>query len=198
VDGIAAELDHQHGNKRILCFVGLGEKRCKHGVHDTLTNGCSAFRVNYPGLSHCPMTQDIFLICVSITSWGQVNFNGLSQRREEQQVCEACYHWRLRLLLCVELPTREAARAISPASVLVSHGAEKTHSVEVAIPRTVHFRMQGMCWDNSCGPHDIQPESDSTNVFKVLPILVSRVLVVVIGTSSFRQTCWGLSSRAGE
>ena len=66
-----------------------------------LTNGHSAFRVNYPGLSHCPITQDIFLICVFITSWGQGKFNGLSQRSHEQQVCEACYHWRLRLLFGV-------------------------------------------------------------------------------------------------
>jgi hypothetical protein len=40
---------------------------------------------------------------------------------------------------CVELSTREAARAVSPALVLVSHGPEKTHSVEIAIPRTVYF-----------------------------------------------------------
>jgi hypothetical protein len=165
----------------VLRWLG---KRCKHDVHDTLTNGCSAFRVNYSGLPPLPNYSGHFSNLCLHSELGSSELRWPFPEKPERRVCEARYHWRL---LCVELSTREAARAVSPTLALVSHGAEKTYSVEVAILRTVYLRIQGMRWGTILADHmTFNLKNDSTNFFKVLPILVSRVLVVLIGTSSFR------------
>src|SRR5271154_5813658 len=83
-------------------------------------------------------------------------------------------------------------------SIGATHRAEMTRSVGDPYSADSVFSNPEMRWHNSCGPHDTQPQNDSTDAFKVLPIVMSRVLVVFIGASSFMQTCWGLSCCAGE
>jgi hypothetical protein len=71
-----------------------------------------------------------------------VNFNGLSQRNHHQQVYEVrCLFAAATAALCGTFHPGKLGKGRFP-NLDASHGAEKTDSVEIPIPRTVYPPIQ--------------------------------------------------------